>query len=155
MIAEFDLRKPVASWMYSRDLIPIIELYSLNNCDMAGVKFSVKPIRVDYLIAVELKLKAVAEVIRQATEHRGLVSECWVAMPPISRKCTEKIVAAGLGLLEVDGEYVRVVRESPVVVATLDRWKCLWRRRNEHVVRFRNHQMRRKGKSDADSIRTT
>lgn len=34
---EFELRQPVAKWLLSRGLIPILECGSLRNCDMVGV----------------------------------------------------------------------------------------------------------------------
>jgi hypothetical protein len=88
-------------------------------CDVVGARFGAregKAIPPATLIAVELKLTRIAEVIRQAAANRYAADESYVAM--LWEACRrmrpatlDKFRAAGVGLLSVEGE--RIVTEIP------------------------------------------
>lgn len=137
---EFDLRIPVANWLLSRGLTPILECQSLNNCDMVGIEFENRKIK--RMVAVELKLTDVAGVIRQCLSHvKWPMTEVWAAMLPVTDSGLAKIRAANIGLLLVAPPTCIVLNDSPVADrCDFDRWKNLYRRRNEYKWRMEHPQ---------------
>ena len=114
-------------------LTPMLEMGSLSNCDMIGVAFDGK--KLARMIAVELKLRNVAAVLRQCHRHYTRGFETWAAMPPISNKNQARFADAGIGLLEVVGGDCFVAlsaRKQPPM--DLSRWqRPTWNRRAEYV----------------------
>lgn len=155
---EFELRIPVAKWLLSRGLSPIVELRCLNNCDLVGARFEKNPTKLVELVAVELKLKNVTEVIRQCEHHEGRpVTETWAAMPPeVANKNSRRFDVAGLGLLavSVDSGLVEIVCKAVRHDdADLTRWqKTMWRRRDEHLWRMKNPNMLHYDKTPRDRV---
>jgi hypothetical protein len=154
-VIEFDLRIPVANWLLSRGLVPVCEMYSLNNCDLVGFAFNERK-KLCRMVAVELKLSNVAEVIRQCRSHRWHANEVWAAMPTVSAKQQKKFRDLGIGLLCVEGEQVAVVCEPELFERTLDELKP-WqnvarRRRDEYKWRMQNHRMLRFAKHELAEV---
>jgi len=143
---EFELRIPVATWMLSRQLVPVMEMASMRNCDMVGFRFSLKN-KVEYMVAVELKLRNVAAVLRQCRVHAYVASEVWAAMLPISQKNTQRFRDAGYGLLIYEsGEIVESVQPRIFErdAEHLQRWqRTAWRRRSEYLGRMTRPNMTR------------
>lgn len=139
---EFDLRIPVANWLLSRGLSPILECASLNNCDMIGLE--IRERKIVRMVAVELKLTDVAGVIRQCRSHLPRVNETWAAMPAQSLSTEQRMAEEGIGFLEVSPPMARV-KVDAVCTDDLDLspWKCLYRRRDEYKWRMEHPQMLR------------
>lgn len=143
---EFDLRIPVAKWLLSRGLAPICEVASLWNCDLVGVHFSAPPRpQLDYMVAVELKLDDIGDVLRQCRQHVEFVNETYAAMPPQTERRINRFREAGFGLLCVEGDSVSVVISSTTYQnRQLGRWhRAMRQRRREHEWRMLDPQMRR------------
>lgn len=138
---EFDLRIPVANWMLQRGLIPILEMYSLNSCDLVGFEFHGRSIK--RMVAVELKLKNVAEVIRQCQRHLSKATEVWAALPPFNWHNLDVERLHGVGLLEVrDAKVTELIRPVINEERNLKRWmNTAWRRRKEYLWRMTHPQM--------------
>lgn len=134
---ERELRVPIAKWLLARGLIPVCEVHSLGNCDMVGFELQTKPFRALRMVAIELKLTAVAGVIRQCRSHLERANETYAAMPPVSAKSVEKFRAAGIGLLKVEGNSVSVVLPAIPRDVVVSRWtKVAARRREEYKGRL-------------------
>jgi hypothetical protein len=137
---EFDLRIPVANWIISRGLFPILEVHSLNACDFVGISITAK--KIDRMIAVELKLKDVTGVIEQCLHHMTRTSETWAAMPALTHDNELRFSKLGIGLLVVRGQSCDVIHPSPIREGlNFDRWKNLMRRREEYKWRMEHPQM--------------
>lgn len=134
---ERELRIPVARWFLARGLIPVCEVYSLRNCDMVGFELQVKPFRVTQMIAVELKLYNVSQVIRQCRNHLSLATETWCAMPPLSTRNQDKVKAAGIGLLQIEGGTCIPIWPAEHKNVDVGRWtRIAARRRTEYEGRL-------------------
>jgi hypothetical protein len=146
---EFEMRLPVARWLLSRGLSPVCEVQCLGNCDLVGVRFEEKPVRLVEMVAVELKMRDIAGVIRQCSMHAACcVSEVWAAMlPDVAARNRTRFVNAGIGLLSVTKAGVDVLAPAPRKAdCDLSPWKnAMRRRRNEHEWRMKHENMRRAG----------
>lgn len=143
---EFDLRKPVCRWLLERGLSPVLECQSLNNCDVVGVKFIERPLQLVEMVAVELKLKDLAGVLRQCERNDYHSTETWAAMPlEFARKHRESFVQRGYGLVGINGEScVELVQPIRHEARNLTRWKsAMRRRRDEWKWRIKHPQMLR------------
>lgn len=87
----------------------------------------------DLIVAVELKIRDIAEVLYQARTNRS-AHESWAAMPAekvyrMRKASVHSFVNEGIGLLSVDGDTVRVCVEPDFRAgAGTDRLKRnLWR----------------------------
>ena len=98
-------------------------------CDVLGVQFAPRVGRpipaVRRAIAVELKLKKIAEVIAQASANRYAVHESWAAMPAalcdrMRPDTLAKFEKAGVGLLQVDDAVAVLVK--PIVMSA-ESWR--------------------------------
>lgn len=145
---EFEMRLPVARWMLLRGLSPVCEVGSLNNCDMVGVRFAEKPVRLVEMVAVELKRQDVAGVLRQCTTHQIYgVTEVWAAMwPEVARRNIDRFAVEGIGLLAVTTDTLtEVLAAKRVEGRDLSRWApAMRRRRREYEWRMSNHNMLRR-----------
>jgi len=144
--SEFSLRIPVANWMLSRGLSPVLECQSLGNCDIVGIRFDRKPLRLTELVAVELKLFDIGSVRSQCVHHRGRpVTETWAAMPIcLSVSQIKKFKDMGIGLLHVEPELVTIISEADRFNdCELSWWKNLLRRREEYKWRMKDPLMNR------------
>lgn len=142
-MSEFDLRIPCANWLLNRGLSPICEVRSLHNCDFIGVRFDKK--RLEYIVAVELKLTDVSGVINQCVIHLPRVNEVWAAMPPQTAKAKAKFEQLGIGLLEYTDKFVSVLEPKFFVDRPLTRWQRVassrkdeWKWRMLHPQMLRN-----------------
>jgi hypothetical protein len=145
---EFEMRIPVSNWLISRGLSPICEVQCLGNCDLVGVRFEEKPVRLVELVAVELKLRKVAEVMRQCNHHQLCgVTEVWAAMlPEVAQRNAEGFAVQGIGLLSVGDSVEIIIPAARVDGCDLSPWKAAMRRRkNEHLWRMKNQNMLRYG----------
>lgn len=145
MKREHEMRLPVARWLLSRGLAPVCEVQSLGNCDLVGVRFELKPLRLVELVAVELKLRDVPGVLRQCRNHmRRGVSEVYAALlPDVADKHFMTFAADGIGVLAVHPNEV-VLRLDAVRFPYRDlrRWlPAMRRRRNEYQERMRHPLM--------------
>lgn len=143
-VLERELRKPVADWMRAQNLQPVVEMVTSHIADMIGIEYAERvgrkrpeAIRV---VSVELKLLDIAGVIRQASTNRLYTDASFAAMPVeiVERmlpKTIGKFRAAGVGLLAVDGDEVRVVIE-PVPELSMTEYAF----RTERIVK--NHWRR-------------
>lgn len=144
---EFDLRLPVARWMRDRNLYPIMEMYSMRNCDMTGIHFTAKPVRIERIVCVELKLYKIAEVICQSQAHIEHSHETWCALPKsiIDKRGIEMFQREGVGLLVVhEGRAVAAVQSPDRTPIDAQRiLRTAWRRRNEYLKRMTDKWMRK------------
>lgn len=134
---EKELREPITNWLHGRGYDVVHEFLIGHYADMIGCKFGkrvghrVPPLL--YVVAVELKMNAVAEVICQASNNRHYVHESWAAMPReridnMREKTLLKFEHARIGLLSVhDGEANVIV--PPKINYGFQ--KRLWRRLHE------------------------
>jgi len=136
---EKDLRNPVIDWLAFRGMHAVHEAIFCNAyCDLIGFRFAPRTNRriprLEWVVAVELKLARIGEVIRQAENNRQQVNASYAAMPDdrcqrMTRKSIRKFTSAGVGLLGVDGNTV-LSYISPIVAldgreqANIHRW---WR----------------------------
>ena len=142
---EFDLRLPVARWMIARGLTPIMEMYSMNNCDMVGFLFADK--KALRIVAVELKLSDIKGVTAQMRNHVGAAHEIWAAMPLSVCHRFSRQGYVPYGILAVTDE-ARIVKPSEEFVLTnfhrvKSAERSAWRRRGEYLERMQDRQMRR------------
>ncbi len=123
-MVERDMRPAVDAWLREqgcqvvryeshRTGAGIVDLIGLRYAPRVGV--GIPPAE---LIAVELKMSKIAEVLRQATLNRYAHDLSWAAMPrdfcDRMRPATlEKFRAAGIGLLAVDGDQIEVLLPAP------------------------------------------
>ena len=141
---ERQMRPQVCTWLSGQGFIPVFEVHlaCFGASDIVAGKFA-EGLLTD-IIAVELKLDDIAEVLRQATNNRYVVPWSYAAMPDATcermRQATlQRFEEQGIGLLSV-GERVRVFvppkrfsEADEVRLAKLG--KRLWRRRNEWHTR--------------------
>ncbi len=133
---EKDMTPIVAAWMREQGLLvrPETRLWSL--CDIVGCALNVdrlelrlgrrqgwRPLQ-DRIIAVELKLSRVTDVLHQAYNNLSWVDESYAAMPVgIARRVYGrkerwgKYWRNGIGLLAVDGACSVLIPPRPNVMA--------------------------------------
>lgn len=159
-MCEFELRLPVARWLLSRGLSPIVEAGCLRNCDLVGIQVEEKPrTHISRVVAVELKLTDATGVLKQCVDlqqwGRKRVNEIWAAMPPVpAHKNCVRFACHGIGMLAVDGEEVTVV-SGPAVTEGLvfkKMFRALLRRRDEHLWRMKNPMMLHRGGKIAEQL---
>ncbi len=114
---ERELRAPVHAWLVARGMTPVYELLLGGYCDMVGLRFAERvgrpiPALLE-VVAVELKLVRIAEVLDQAKNNRPHAHESYAAMP--ADRCARMLGAtlaeferAGVGLLSI-GDVVDVM----------------------------------------------
>lgn len=145
-MVEFDMRIPVCDWLISRGYLPVLECGSLRNCDIVGVRFDERRKLVD-MVAVELKLSRIKEVIEQCTKHLPKVSMSIAVMPVQTVSGNDwRFKAAGVGIvgLRDDKTIDEIYLPEPKTNLNFDRWqRAFWRRRNEHEWRRKHPQMLR------------
>lgn len=143
---EFGLRIPVCCWLMSRGLSPVLECSSLRHCDIVGIRFEGKPLRLTEMVAMELKLSNVSEVIRQCLCHVERVNETWAAMPmAVALRSVDRFAETLIGLLGIDGAGKCHILNPALGAKDCDLlpWKNLIRRRTEYVWRMKHPQMLR------------
>lgn len=70
------------------------------------------------IVAVELKLGRIEEVVQQAVNHTGFATESFIGLPTdiaerlVRSSRVQRILDAGVGILSVNDGYVRVLRRS-------------------------------------------
>ena len=79
------MRAPVAEWLLNRRLFPVCEVQTSHLCDMVGVRFETRcdrriP-RIEFAVAVELKLKDWKGVFFQCCLNQHFYGECWAVLP--------------------------------------------------------------------------
>ncbi len=145
MMVERDMRPAVDAWLRSRGMVETLwEAYLCQNADLVGVRFAPRVGRaippIEQCIVVELKMRDIAGVLRQAKRHRnGYPVESYAAMPSgfVARMrdaSIERFRASGVGLLSVHGGAVDVVVAADVRDDKewgVYRPKRLWRRVSE------------------------
>ena len=149
MSSECQMRPAIVKWLADMGHLPVFEVHvnRYHPCDIAGVKFDERLGRsipeLKSLIAIELKLFRVADVIQQASRNAACATCSYAAMPKstcdlFTLKTVRRFEEAGIGLLsvDVDGGFVfeEVVEPQVNREPICDRLrKNLWRRRNEPV----------------------
>lgn len=122
---EKAMRPAVYHWLRERCDCVCIERYIKQAVDMVGFSFGPRDGRlipdVSKVVAVELKLRDFAGVIRQAKINLRTCHESWAAMPfhvvaKMRPATVAKFVTSGVGLLSVDGDAVKVVVSACVQV---------------------------------------
>lgn len=148
---EGSLRKPVAEWIITQGMTPVFEVRLSGQCDVVGFEFEPKLPRVapklKRVIAIELKLEDVADVLRQAKSNSCHVDLSYAAMPfervgRMKESTLNQFRDSGVGLLSVSTSG-RVDLVIPARTNTDEsmQWKrsalCRtgWRRREEWIRR--------------------
>ena len=151
---EFELRKPVCDWVLSRGMVPVLEMASLNNCDIVGAEFSSDGKRtiVKKVIAIELKLTDATGVLKQCQTHlkSRCINEVWAAMTiEQAHRHFMRFNDCGVGLLGLrftkSGQWAVEIRSNPVVKPSADFQyitRALKARRDEYLYRFSDPMMR-------------
>ena len=128
---ERDMRPPVDEWLRSRVEHVIYEAWCVTPvADLLGFSFRAPAVAqrialrqatvmkhddidpehhrrpwmplYSQVVAVEMKLTRMAEVVFQARTHYPHVTESWIAMPrPYARRVAERVDGTGIGVLEV------------------------------------------------------
>lgn len=110
-MTEHDLRQPVANWLKFQGFEVAHECLLGGYCDLIGFRFAPRVGRrippLEYVVAVELKVRDIAGVIRQAKSNRHYANESYAAMPRercirMRQPTLERFLSAGIGLLRVD-----------------------------------------------------
>jgi len=148
-IFERDMRRPVCLWLHERGYTPLLECWTYNNCDIAGVTFTGSPRRIDRVAVVELKLRDVAGVLRQCERHIacGYANVVYAALPcGCATRAVDVLARANIGVLEVDvtAGMVRSLYE-PTRCETCSckgAERSFWRRRNQWLDRLDRVGMR-------------
>lgn len=115
---ESDMRPAIIDWLNARRCKVLHECVAMGNCDVVGVRFAERHGRrippLENLITIELKMRDVAGVIRQAEKHVGVANGSFAAMPlercqRMRDSTRERFWQAGVGLLAVDAWGARVI----------------------------------------------
>lgn len=141
---EFELRKPVAEWLLSRGLSPVLECACVGHCDLVGVRF-IAPNKFAEAVAVELKLRDLAGVRRQCERiiARKQVNEVWAAMPFDFAERHAEYFPPPIGLLGVRESECVVLETAQRMEAEFYGMRSLYRRRKEYEWRIKNPNMLR------------
>lgn len=119
-MTEKDIEPAVRSWLTARNLMIAHEVMLGGYCDLVGFRFGDRPDRripnLDIVVAVELKIRDIACVIRQARGNRS-ANESWAAMPAekvykMRKTSIQAFKDEGIGLLSTDGLGARVIIEA-------------------------------------------
>lgn len=114
---EKEMKQPVTKWLQERGLEAGYELMITGYADVIGFKFAErigKPVpKLECVIVIELKLRDIKGVFRQARTNKYRVGSSWVAMPEdfcehISPDWLDRFREEGIGLLAV-GDSVSIV----------------------------------------------
>ena len=116
---EKEMREPVAKWLEHRGLEAGYELMVSGYADMLGFEFAERigrPIpNLMRVVVIELKLRDVRGVIRQAVTNKYHIEESWTAMPEdfclrMDGPTLDLFIEAGVGLLSVPDESWKEVK---------------------------------------------
>lgn len=138
---ESDMREPVKAYLVERGFFPAVE-FCLHGCgitDIVAGSYAAREGRkipkLFEVVAVELKLTAFAEVLRQAKRNRRHCDWSYIAMPDyrIAKMRTStfnQIESQGIGLLSVGEAVVELLEPQRGSGLAEDRnqVKTLWRR---------------------------
>ena len=115
---EKEMKLPVTRWLNDRGFEVGYELMIAGYADVIGFDFAPRTSRkipqLRRVVVVELKLRDIKGVIRQARTNKYFVGESWAAMPEdfckrMKQEKYDKFVQEGIGLLSVNEEEVKVV----------------------------------------------
>lgn len=136
---EKELKIPVVEWLKKQGYEVTQESGIFSNCDLIGFKFQQQNGRnvpeLEYVIAIELKLKDIKGVLNQCRLHRHRANEVYAAMPvEVVQKfrfdTIQKFWDMGIGLLTVDVNNQDVqIRHSSLkyLVDLQNKKRVLWR----------------------------
>lgn len=120
---ENDMRPAVEAWLRSNGYEVVHEIMLCCYCDLIGLRYAERVGRrippLECVAAIELKIRAIAEVRWQAEQNRRYAHYSYAAMPAslcdrMRAKTLKSFEDLGLGLLAVGDEAVEVVVQ-PVI----------------------------------------
>lgn len=80
------------------------------------------------IVAVELKLDRIDEVVQQAVNHTGFATESFIGLPTdvaerlVRSSRVQRVLDAGVGILSVGDSHVRVLRRSRPLIDNVIPW---------------------------------
>jgi hypothetical protein len=145
---ESEMRRPVIKWMNRMGFFVAVEFWLVNQqSDLICARYGNRPAPrrrppLREIVAIELKLNSVGEVIEQAAKNLKAADLSWAAMPAtrigkMRQSTTKRFQAAGVGLLSVTpSEVEQVILPSIAGPGRRSRADQLWRRVGKYYTEF-------------------